>query len=501
MKTKKSIFLRGLLFISTAYFFLVGMNEVWALIGQGDIRVTVGTEIGAAGSRKGNAIVKIRCAGGSGSYSVTDQTASDSNTTAGIIDIASTAVGFTAAGQANCDTQNEWLAASVSLDGFVTASISRSLSNKYTKTIAADTPNSGVASLSFTIHVDGVKDELGNTITLDGTSASISYSGGTATVSYSGGKAYISLSPNDASPVASAGANGYVNKQIALSGIVSTASQSVVFQTGGSANFIGSGLTFAYKFNAYTCCGTSPLSATLTAGNAFGTTCTQSGVGVYYCAVPPSHTGTKVRATKTGYDTTELTYALRASNHSAQITGNIYPTLNSGGGGGGGGGGTVAVSPTPTPVVAVAPTPTPSVSVAPVSPTATPVATSSPVSGVSVVKLFRKVNDPKVYVQKSDGTVTWVKTLDEFNSAGYKWSDVKQISGKDFSKLVITGKLKVKKGIRLNVRDGASFRGKVIIRISSGESYDKKGASGVWFKIMLPDGRDGWIHSSYVSEE
>ena len=504
MKTKKSSFFRGLVVLSAAYFFLVGMNSVWGFAsGLGSIRVTVDTEIDNLGAavHKGNATVKIKCAGGTGSYSVTDQTASDSNTTSGIIDIASNTAGFSGSGKAGCDTNAEWMAASVSLDGFVTATISRSFTNIYSTTAL----NSGLSSISFTVHVNGVKDELGNTLTLDGTTASITYLGGTATVSYKTGVAYISVSPNDVSPIASAGANGYVNQQVALSSIVSTASKSVIFQTGGSATFVGAGLPTAYKFNVYACCGTAPLTGSgVTAGNSNTIGCNASGA-VYYCAVPASHTGTSARATKAGYNNGTLTYVLRTRNHDSQITGNIYPVLNSSNGGG-----SSIIStptPTPTPIASVpisSPIPSPTVSGSPTPTSSTtpsniyvPLPTPVPVS----VKLFRKAKDPKVYVQKSDGTVSWVKTLDEFNSAGYRWSDIKQISGKDFAKLVTSSKLRVKSGIKLNVRDGTSPKAKIIGRISSGEVYEKKGTIGAWFKIMTTDGREGWINSAYVSEE
>ena len=478
------------------------MNRVFAFgVGTGSLRFTIDTELDNLGAavHKGNATVTFKCNGGN-YYSVTDGTASDSNTTPGIIDIASSAVGFT--GKAGCDTNGEDIRASVSLDGFVTASRSHSFG------VPSGTPsryvtgflNSGTASLSFTLKVSGVKDELGNTLTFDGTTSSVSYVGGTATVSYSGGSAYISGSPSDTSPVASAGANGFLNKQVAVTPIA-TAQRTVIFQTGGSATYVGSGLPFAYKFNVYSCCGTSSLvSAHVTAGNSSSVVCTESS-GVYYCAVPAAHTGTTATAAKSGYDSATLPYSLRASNRIAQITGSIYPVLNSSNAGGSSYVITQASAPTPTPVS------TPNVSPEAVTPTPTPLVSESPLlsvtptPSVSVVRLYRKVSDPKVYVQGSDGMLHWVKSLGEFNSAGYKWSDVKLISGSEFAKLVVAGKLRVKNGIKLNVRDSASLKGKVITKISSGEAYDKKGTSGTWFKIILSDGREGWIHSAYVNEE
>ncbi len=353
--------------------------------------------------------------------------------------------------------------------------------------------------LPFTIKVNSLKDELGNAITLNGTTASASIP--TFTTQYSGGAAYLPVTGTSAQTL-TGGANGYVNQTVSVT--PNKTVQSIVqVATGGVGDFNTSSLPFAYKFNVYTCCGTNALTgAKVTAGDSGGTLCKENS-GVYYCAVPPSNVATKATASKAGYDNGTVSYILRASNATAQIIGgNIYPILNSSNGGGGGffaASTPVPVStPTPTPAVspAVTPTPTPSPVQSPAY-VPTPSTTPMPVSA----KLFKRASDPKIYVQKNDGLLYWVKTLDQFNSAGYKWSDVKQISGSEFAKLVVASKLRVKSGVRLNVRDSASTKGKVMIRLSPGDVYDKKGARGSWFKIVLPDGREGWISSAYVTQE
>ena len=176
---------------------------------------------------------------------------------------------------------------------------------------------------------------------------------------------------------------------------------------------------------------------------------------------------------------------------------------SSGGGGGGGGGGIqIIATPTPTPTT----TPTPSVSVTP-----TPSVSVSPspvVQSTSVVpgKLYRKIGDPKVYKQNSDGTLTWVKTLEEFNALGLKWSDVKQVSAQDFSKLTspvqessVVTKIKIVSGIGyLNVRNGPSLTNKVVGKVLSGETYVSTEMSNGWYKIQK-DGKDlGWVSAKYA---
>lgn len=173
---------------------------------------------------------------------------------------------------------------------------------------------------------------------------------------------------------------------------------------------------------------------------------------------------------------------------------------SSGGGGGGGGGGYVAVA-TPTPAVSITPgvslTPTPvySVTPAPIFPTPSPV--------VVVVRLVRKTNDSKVYVQKSDGTLTWVKTSQEFDAAGYKWSDVKVLSAKNFARLqssltpvIIGGKIMVLKGIKfLNVRFLPSSSSKIVGRVSPGDVLDYTANRNGWYKI-----NSGWVFGKYVTK-
>lgn len=169
-------------------------------------------------------------------------------------------------------------------------------------------------------------------------------------------------------------------------------------------------------------------------------------------------------------------------------------TVVSGGGGGTGGGGS-AVGGVPTQTTAIAST----------SPLPTPVPVPSLVSRLSpvpsaqeAVKLFRKAGDPKVYIQGADGLLRWVRTLKDFNAAGYSWADVQVVADKDFVKLRIAGNLKVVGGIGwLNVRDGASLRSKIIGRALPNQELDKLGSRGGWLHIVFNGGK-GWVFAKYV---
>ncbi|GEM_PF-4289071 len=183
-------------------------------------------------------------------------------------------------------------------------------------------------------------------------------------------------------------------------------------------------------------------------------------------------------------------------------------------GGGGGGSTTTTSTATPTSTPTVTPTPTPSASPA-VSATPTPVSTPTTVPTPSPslptggnVKLFRKANDPKIYVQTSEGTLSWIKTLEEFNANKYKWSNVKVVSAKEFAKLqavkpkaiatpTVSNKYKIFKTSYLNVRSSASTSGALLGRLPAGTVVESLGQQGLWYKIKYQT-KDGWVHSNYL---
>jgi len=47
---------------------------------------------------------------------------------------------------------------------------------------------------------------------------------------------------------------------------------------------------------------------------------------------------------------------------------------------------------------------------------------------------------------------------------------------------------------RANVRSGAGTQYDILTSVSRGEKYEVLGQRGRWVKIMLPTGRDGWVH-------
>jgi len=375
---------------------------------------------------KGTLTLRWYCTGATTFGEVNDGTASESTgavTADGIIKIASNSAEMT---DSSCTIgASDTLRASASIDGWVV----RTWTATSFPGASTSDPFSTGASLDYNFVVGPVKDELSSSLTLDGTTASASYSGTTASSSYSGGYKYIAAT---ADGTLTGGGDGYVNKTAAItwSSDYTTASKSADFSSAVTSTYNGDQLPFGVKVNLDKTDRTGLVynnvaGATMIAGNSYGVSCTDNSDGDYYCAVPIAHTGVLARADSIPVggqsENNTCTYTDRTAGGDAQSTCTISAREPSPGGGGGGNYVAVA-TPTPTP----SPTPT-------VTPTPSPVAL--PVSA----KLYRKASDPKVYVQGSDGTLTWVKTLEEFNAAGYRWSDVKVISGSEFAQMKISG--------------------------------------------------------------
>ena len=487
------------------------------------------------------ATVTWRC-NGSGYGIVQDGTASESGGAVnadGIVKIASLSAENIAA-KAGCDA-GESITATASLNGWV--------SRLWSGTVSAGGANvtfTTYASMDYTIVVNGVYDELNNNLTLNGISASASYDGTVASQSYSNNKRYIAATTSGG--YVRAYRDGYtVRTSDPFNDISSIASRSVGFGTDGNDEN-ASGLAFGLKATLNTTSRSgvteSKTRATVTAGNAFGTPCTDNGNGDYYCAVPLADTETSVQGVANGYVTNTATYTDRATKDSAQSTVTFALAENAAGGGSTP---TLTPTPTPTPTVSVTPTPTPSV-----TPTVTPTPTPSaePVklyrkvadpkvyvqgadgmltwvrtleefnaagykwtdvqeisgpefaqlkissSSATSAMLFRKANDPKVYVQSGDGTLTWVRTLEEFNAAGYNWSDVKMISGSEFAQMRVGGNVKVVKEISfLRVRSGPSVADKMVGQVLPGQELKFTETKNGWYKIS-----SGWVSGAYAEE-
>ena len=123
--------------------------------------------------------------------------------------------------------------------------------------------------------------------------------------------------------------------------------------------------------------------------------------------------------------------------------------------------------------------------------------------------LLRAKGDPKVYVIR--GSVkTWIKTADEFAKGGYKWEDVVEVPGVELTSYATSGASGVAAEgavavlkpsvLALNVRSAPALTGTRIGRVTSGQTVTVLATQGVWFKVRLSSGLEGWSHGAYLQE-
>lgn len=382
----------------------------FAAIAEDSYFFRIDTELDVPLDTTGGVTVRWKC-NGTGEGSITDGTASESvNLLDGIVKVASLSA-ENASDRAGCDA-GEAITATASFNGWVSRTWTDTVS-----TVGSNITFTTRASLDYTILVNGVADELGNALTLNGTTASATYSGTVASQSYSGGKRYIAGSTSGGT--VKGGADGYVNRTSSTVTISSSASQSVDFGTSDNSSLNESGLLFGVKvtLNGTTRFNTASnniTGATVKAGNSAGTSCTDNSDGKYYCAIPLAHTGTSAEATNIpqGMDNASCTYTDRSAGSDAQSTCTISASER-GAVGGGGGGTTTVTSPSPSPVTSTTPSPTPAPTVTPLLPSPTPLAPSSPtptrvkptIYGLKEGDIVAALSssDPDVYIVNAHG--------------------------------------------------------------------------------------------------
>ena len=95
----------------------------------------------------------------------------------------------------------------------------------------------------------------------------------------------------------------------------------------------------------------------------------------------------------------------------------------------------------------------------------------------------------------------WIRTLEEFVTAGYRWEDVNVILLQELVNHEISSPaVRVQPDTRLNVRAQPSIRAVRLGQILSGQRFGSIGKQGVWYRIIF-NGREAWVHGDYVTEE
>lgn len=131
----------------------------------------------------------------------------------------------------------------------------------------------------------------------------------------------------------------------------------------------------------------------------------------------------------------------------------------------------------------------------------TPIAQGTSPVPAGAVKLFREAGNPRVYQQAADGTLRWVRTLEEFTAAGFRWEDVSVVPSKEITSYRVSSPvIRVQPDTRLNVRSGPGIQYRRLGQILSGQRFGSIGKEGVWHRIIFND-RGAWVHGDYVIEE
>ncbi|MFH1048486.1 MAG: SH3 domain-containing protein, partial [Patescibacteria group bacterium] len=121
----------------------------------------------------------------------------------------------------------------------------------------------------------------------------------------------------------------------------------------------------------------------------------------------------------------------------------------------------------------------------------------------SGVTLYRADGDSKVYVVK-DNIKQWIKSAEEFNEAGYKWSDIvvtTPAAVAAFSDGSAAVTVKVVGTSSLRVRKSNTTRGAVLGSVKKNAIFTVLEEKSGWYKITMSNGVIGWISGAYAQKQ
>ena len=186
------------------------------------------------------------------------------------------------------------------------------------------TSSTSCKGLQFSNKVTGITDELLNPLT-SGLTVKTGNSFGTTCVANSGAW-YCAVPLADTSTAISVAKDGYVtNTATSFTADRTTATDPQQTQS-------VSGVKYALKITAANAVNVPITGATVTAGDNFGVTCTESGsTGVYYCAIPLAQTGTTAKIIAASYDAQTGTYSDRTVDTDPQSLLSLAPSVTASG--------------------------------------------------------------------------------------------------------------------------------------------------------------------------
>lgn len=122
------------------------------------------------------------------------------------------------------------------------------------------------------------------------------------------------------------------------------------------------------------------------------------------------------------------------------------------------------------------------------------------------VTLYRADGDFKVYAV-SNGVKQWIKTAAEFNSKGYKWTEIVVTAPETVASYpegeviasVIT--VKITNTSTLRVRKLNTTRSAILGNVKRNAVFTVLEENAGWYKITLPSGVIGWISGAYAVKQ
>ncbi len=119
-------------------------------------------------------------------------------------------------------------------------------------------------------------------------------------------------------------------------------------------------------------------------------------------------------------------------------------------------------------------------------------------------RLLKAKGDHRVYVI-TEGRKRWIRTAQEFNAAGYKWDEIREVISQTLEDYpdseLENGLIKIVNASALRVRSANSIVGDILGSVKNSETYKILEKKSGWYKIMMKSGRAGWVSGSYAKEQ
>ncbi len=123
---------------------------------------------------------------------------------------------------------------------------------------------------------------------------------------------------------------------------------------------------------------------------------------------------------------------------------------------------------------------------------------------VGSATLIRVAGDPRVYAVVNNAR-RHIKTAEEFNSQGYKWADIVTVSAAELEAypesgaVAVGGKTIVVTAASLRIRSTNSTGGKALGWVKKNDNYSVLDENNGWYKITSKTGITGWVSGQYAT--